>query len=143
MSRIFISYKRVDKEKVSPIIEEIKQKTGVDCWIDIDGIDGGDSIDPVIIEAINNADTLIFMLSKAFIAPYKDEKTGKIYPHRKTYPQKEVEFALKKNKRVVPLSIDGTTETDSDWLLLNFGGNDYIDWSKKEQREKIFRNINK
>lgn len=39
MHRIFISYKRVDKDKVFPIVEEIKQKKGVDCWIDLEGIE--------------------------------------------------------------------------------------------------------
>lgn len=39
MLRIFISYKRVDEDKVFPIVEEIKQKTGVDYWIDLEGIE--------------------------------------------------------------------------------------------------------
>ena len=35
MDKIFISYKRQDKDIVFPIVEEIKQKTGLDCWIDL------------------------------------------------------------------------------------------------------------
>ena len=31
MAKIFISYKRRDKDKVFPVVEEIKQKAGVDC----------------------------------------------------------------------------------------------------------------
>lgn len=38
MAKIFISYKRQDKDVVSSIVEEIRQKTGVDCWIDLEGI---------------------------------------------------------------------------------------------------------
>lgn len=143
MARIFVSYKRQDKDIVYPIVEEIKQKTGIDCWIDLEGIESGDQFQNVIIDAIDNADIVIFMLSKNFIAPYRDEITGEIDLKKQTFPEKEVMYALRHNKRLIPISIDGTTETDSDWLLLNFGGNDYIDWSKKEQREKIFRNINK
>ena len=38
MARIFVSYKRQDKDIVYPIVEEIKQNTGIDCWIDLEGI---------------------------------------------------------------------------------------------------------
>lgn len=39
MSRIFISYKRVDKEKVFKIKEQIESALGEKCWIDVDGIE--------------------------------------------------------------------------------------------------------
>ena len=42
MARIFVSYKRQDKDIVYPIVEEIKQNTGIDCWIDLEGIESGD-----------------------------------------------------------------------------------------------------
>ena len=78
MARVFISYKRQDKDLVFPIVDEIKQKTGVDCWIDLEGIESGDLFQNVIIDAIDNADIVVFMLSKNFIAPYRDEITGEI-----------------------------------------------------------------
>ena len=49
MAQIFVSYKRHDKDIVFPIVEEIKQKTGVGCWIDIES---GDQFQNVIIDAI-------------------------------------------------------------------------------------------
>ena len=42
MPQIFISYKRLDKEQVFPICEEIEHKTGVNCWIDLNGVEIGD-----------------------------------------------------------------------------------------------------
>ena len=60
MARIFISYKRQDKDIVYPIVEEIKQNTGIDCWIDMEGIESGDQFQNVIIDAIDNADIVIF-----------------------------------------------------------------------------------
>ena len=39
MSRIFISYKRVDKDKVFKIKEQIGSALGEKCWIDLDGIE--------------------------------------------------------------------------------------------------------
>ena len=67
MARIFVSYKRQDKDIVYPIVEEIKQNTGIDCWIDLEGIESGDQFQNVIIDAIDNADIVVFMLSKNFI----------------------------------------------------------------------------
>ena len=60
MAQIFVSYKRHDKDIVFPIVEEIKQKTGVGCWIDLEGIESGDQFQNVIIDAIDNADIVIF-----------------------------------------------------------------------------------
>lgn len=38
MSRIFISYKRVDKDKVFKIKDQKESALGEKCWINIDGI---------------------------------------------------------------------------------------------------------
>lgn len=39
MARIFISYKRVDKEKVVRIKDQIEVALDEKCWTDIDGIE--------------------------------------------------------------------------------------------------------
>ena len=39
MARIFISYKRVDKEKVFRIKDQIEATISEKCWIDLDGIE--------------------------------------------------------------------------------------------------------
>lgn len=141
MSRIFISYKRQDKDVVFPIVEEIKQKTGVDCWIDLEGIESGDQFQNVIIDAIDNADIVVFMLSKNFIAPYKDEITGEIDLKKQTFPEKEVMYALRHDKRLVPISIDGTTIYDCKWLEFNCSGLDCVKWFQKEENEKFLLNL--
>lgn len=143
MARIFISYKRVDKDKVFHIVEEIKRKTGIDCWIDIEGIEGGDHFHRVIIEAIDNADIVIFMLSQNFIAPYVDERTGKVDLEKQTFPEKEIMYALSENKRLIPLSIDGTSINECKWLKFHCYGLDCIDWGKEIEREKLLSNIQK
>lgn len=141
MSKIFISYKRQDKDIVFPIVEEIKQKTGVDCWIDLEGIESGDQFQNVIIDTIDNADIVIFMLSKNFIAPFKDEKTGKIDLKKQTFPEKEVMYALRHNKRLIPISIDGTTVYDCKWLDFNCSGLNCIDWVITEEKDKFLKNL--
>ena len=141
MHRIFISYKRVDKEIVYPIVEEIKHKTGVNCWIDLEGIESGDQFQNVIIDAIDNSDIVIFMLSKNFIAPYRNEITGEIDLKKQTFPEKEVMYALHHNKRLIPISIDGTTVHDCKWLEFNCSGLDCINWVVKEQQSKLLNNL--
>lgn len=141
MHRIFISYKRVDKEIVYPIVEEIKHKTGVNCWIDLEGIESGDQFQNVIIDAIDNSDIVIFMLSKNFIAPYRNEITGEIDLKKQTFPEKEVMYALRHKKRLIPISIDGTTVYDCKWLEFNCSGLDCINWVVKEQQSKLLNNL--
>lgn len=141
MSHIFISYKRQDKDVVFPIVEDIKKKTGVDCWIDLEGIESGDQFQNVIIDAIDNADIVIFMLSKNFIAPYRDEISGEIDLKKQTFPEKEVMYALRHNKRLIPISIDGTTVYDCKWLEFNCSGLDCINWGVKELQSKLLNNL--
>lgn len=38
MAKIFISYKRVDIDKVLKIKDQIESALGEKCWIDIDGV---------------------------------------------------------------------------------------------------------
>lgn len=141
MPKIFISYKRQDKDIVFPVVDLIKQKTGVDCWIDMEGIESGDQFQNVIIDAIDNADIVVFMLSKNFIAPYRDEITGEIDLKKQTFPEKEVMYALRHNKRLIPISIDGTTVYDCKWLEFNCSGLDCISWGVEEQKSKLLNNL--
>lgn len=141
MKRVFISYKRQDKDIVFSIVDEIKQVTGVDCWIDLEGIESGDQFQNVIIDAIDNSDIVIFMLSKNFIAPYIDDLTGNVDLKRQTFPEKEVMYALRHNKRLIPISIDGTTVYDCKWLEFNCSGLDCITWREVDQKQKLLNNL--
>lgn len=141
MAQIFVSYKRHDKDIVFPIVENIKRNTGVDCWIDVEGIESGDQFQNVIIDAIDNSDIVIFMLSKNFIAPYVDETTGEVDLKKQTFPEKEVMYALRHGKRLVPISIDGTSVYDCKWLEFNCSGLDYVTWNDIAQRNKLMTNL--
>ena len=141
--KIFISYKRIDKEKVLPIVEEINQRTGASCWIDLEGIESGDQFERVIIRAIKECEILVFMMTSNSIAPLMDPKTGQPDYSTPSWTEREVKFALDRKKRVIPLSIDGTMVSDCDWLAFNCSGIDSIDYSNKDQREKFFRNLSK
>lgn len=141
MAKVFISYKRQDKNIVFPIVDEIRRQTGVDCWIDIEGIESGEQFQKVIINEIDRVDTVIIMLSQNFIAPYKDEKTGKIDLKKQTFPEKEVMYALRHGKRLIPISIDGTTVYDCKWLEFHCGDLDCINWGQEDQQRKLLNNL--
>ena len=65
MERIFISYKRDDKEKVFPIKDYIEKNVGETCWIDLDGIESDAQFKSVIRRAVNNAVIFLFIYSNA------------------------------------------------------------------------------
>lgn len=141
MAKIFISYKRKDLELVSSIVKQIKTATGIDCWLDLEGIESGAQFQKVIIAAIDSADIVVCMLSQNFIAPYIDERTGETSNMYQTFPEKEVMYALGHHKRLVPISIDGTKVCDCNWLEFNCSGLNTIDWNKLEQRDRLFRDL--
>lgn len=141
MAKVFISYKRQDKDVVFPIVEDIKLSTGIDCWIDLEGIESGDQFQNVIIDAIDCSDIVVFMLSKNFVAPYRDDISGIIDLKKQTFPEKEVMYALRHGKRLVPISIDGTTVYDCKWLEFNCSGLDCVSWAEEEQRNKLIKNL--
>ncbi|MBR5716792.1 MAG: SEL1-like repeat protein [Bacteroidales bacterium] len=140
---IFISYKRIDKDIVLPIVEAIKERTGANCWIDLEGIESGDQFERVIIRAIKNCEILVFMMTSNSIAPMLDPKTGQPDYNTPSWTEREVKFALDRKKRIIPLSIDGTMVTDCDWLAFNCSGIDCINYNDSDQREKFFRNLSK
>ena len=104
MARIFISYKRADKEKVFKIKDQIESALGEKCWIDIDGIESDAQFKNVIISAINDCEIVLFMYSKTH---------SKIVDFEKDWTLRELNFASKKNKRIVFINLDGSTLTDS------------------------------
>lgn len=122
--KIFISYKREDKEIVFPIVKKIREIQGIDCRIDLEGIESGDQFENVIIHSIKRCDIVIFMMSKQSIAPYVDENSQ--IRSVQTWTEKEVKYAINMGKRVIPVSLDGTSVKDCDWLNFNCSGLDMI-----------------
>ena len=100
---IFISYKRVDKDKVFPIKDFIERNTGYNCWIDLDGIESDAQFADIIIKAINNAEVFLFMYSNTH---------SKIENFEEDWTVREINFAQKKKKRIVFVNLDNAPLTD-------------------------------
>ena len=107
---IFISYKRLDKDKVFPIKDFIERNTGYNCWIDLDGIESDAQFADIIIKAINNAKVFLFMYSKTH---------SKIENFEEDWTVREITFAQMKKKRIVFVNLDNTPLTDRFYFMFS------------------------
>ncbi len=129
---IFISYKREDQEKVFELKERIEKATGLQCWIDLDGIESDSQFANVIIKAINNAQVFLFMYSHSH---------AEIEDLDRDWTVREINFAQKKMKRIVFINIDNSPLTD--WFELMFGIKQQVDASSDIVMQKLCKDIMK
>ena len=130
MSRIFISYKRVDKEKVFKIKDQIESALGEKCWIDLDGIESDAQFKNIIIKAIKNCEVFLFMYSQTHSI---------INDFAKDWTMRELNFAEKKEKRIVFINIDGTPLTDE--FEFDFGTKQQIDARSNDAVCRLLRDL--
>lgn len=130
MFRIFISYKRIDKDKVFKIKHQIECVLGEECWIDLDGIESDAQFKNVIIKAINECEVVLFMYSKAH---------SKIVDYEKDWTVRELNFAAYKNKRIVFLNIDGSPLTDE--FVFDYGTKQQINADSISEMNKLTKDI--
>ena len=127
--RIFISYKRVDKERVFAIKNGIEQATGEKCWIDLDGIESDAQFDHVIINAINRCDVFLFMYSTV----HANIDTTNDWTIR------EINFAKAKGKRIVFINLDNAPLID--WFLLYYANYQQIDATDAEKLKYLYKDL--
>ena len=121
MPRIFISYKRADKEKVFAIKDKIEAATGEKCWIDLNGIESDAQFANVIIKAIDEAEIFLFMYSK---------KHSKIKDYEKDWTVREISYAQAEGKRIIFVNIDKTPLTK--WFKFMFSSKQQVDATSSE-----------
>ena len=114
--KIFISYKRVDKQRVFELKRQIEENTGHKCWIDIDGIESDAQFVSVIMRAIKECELFLFMYSK---------EHSKITDYEQDWTVREIMFARKKKKRIVFVNLDGTELAD--WFEFMFVDKQQVD----------------
>ena len=129
---IFISYKRVDKDRVFRLKAQIDKSVGVESWIDLDGIESDAQFANVIIRAINQCEVFLFMYSS---------RHSEIEDYNNDWTIKEINFASAKKKRIVFVNIDGTPL--SDWFLLMFGTKQHVDGTSEEAVRRLCRDLSK
>lgn len=129
MEQIFISYKRIDKDKVFPIVARIEKELGCKCWMDLDGIKSSAQFASVICRAIDAAEVVLFMHSSAHLNI--DFETD--------WTVKELNYAQIKKKRVILVKLD-TSQLDNIFLL-EYGSKNNIDSFDPDQFKKLLTDL--
>lgn len=129
MARIFVSYKRKDKEKVFKIVRQIEEATTVKCWIDLDGIESSSQFVPVICKAIDNAEVVLFMYSSVHRSV--DFETD--------WTIKELNYAMSNKKRIVLVNLDSSPLFSV--FLMQFGTSNNIDSNDPLQMNRLFTDL--
>lgn len=130
MARIFISYKRKDKDKVFRIKEKIESVLGEKCWIDLDGIESDAQFKNVIINAINNCEVVLFMYSQCH---------AMIEDYERDWTVRELNFAQRKGKRIVFVNIDKSQLTDA--FEFDYGTKQQVDGTSEESINKLIKDL--
>lgn len=129
MAQIFVSYKRVDKNKVFPIVEKIESELGCKCWVDIDGIESSVQFGSVICSAIDKSDVVLFMHSSVHLKI--DFETD--------WTVKELTYAQMKKKRVVLVKLDDAPLDNI--FLMEYGSKNNIDSQDPTQFNKLLNDL--
>ena len=128
--RIFISYKRVDKERVFVIKDGIKKATGEDCWIDLDGIESNAQFVAKIVSAIDECDVFLFMRSK---------EHNNITNLETDWTIREVNYALEEHKNIVIVNLDKTPMPK--WFKFMFPNKQEIDATDPEKIDRLYKDL--
>ena len=91
---IFVSYASVDRDRVLQIVETIRY-AGVEVWVDLEGIGGGENYGFEIVEAIKGCWQFVLMCTPAALASRN--------------VRQEIQIAWNHNRPYLPLLIEPTT----------------------------------
>lgn len=129
--RIFISYKRVNKEPVFALIDRIERELGVKCWVDLDGIETSAQFASKICSAIDRAEVVLFMHSSAHLGIDYDND----------WTIRELNYAHDENKHVVLVKIDDAPLKNIFKLI--YGTRNNIDSRNPDQWNILMRDLRK
>lgn len=125
---IFISYSRKDLEAVKAIKDEIEKATGVECWMDLEGIESNNpNFVKAIVAGIVECQVFIFMLSK--------------YSQTSNYALGEIDLAKNESKEIVFVNIDNCTLTRE--FRLVYGRSNILRWNNQSEHNKLLRDLSR
>ena len=128
-ARIFISYKRKNKDQVFSIVNKIKTQLGVKCWVDLDGIESSAQFASKICKAIDTAEVVLFMHSSVHLDIDFEED----------WTIKELNYAHAKKKRVVLVKLDNAPLDNI--FLMEYGSKNNIDSKDETQFQKLLKDL--
>ena len=128
-TRIFISYKRKNKDLVFSIVKKIETQLGVKCWVDLDGIESSAQFASKICKAIDTAEVVLFMHSSVHLDIDFEED----------WTIKELIYAHAKKKRVVLVKLDNAPLDNI--FLMEYGSKNNIDSQDETQFQKLLKDL--
>lgn len=130
MARIFISYKHVDKDAVLEVKNRIEKAIGEKCWMDMDGTEDDPICIQAAIEALDEADIMLFMYSTAHatIEDYENDRTIN-----------EVKYAKQKSKRIIFIKLDDTPKVF--WFIKTFDLWRQVNIKSHQAMNKLFDDL--
>ena len=128
-ARIFISYKRKNKDQVFSIVNKIETQLGVKCWVDLDGIESSAQFASKICKAIDTAEVVLFMHSSVHLDIDFEED----------WTIKELNYAHAKKKRVVLVKLDNAPLDNI--FLMEYGSKNNIDSLDETQFQKLLKDL--
>ena len=127
MARIFISYKRADKNIVFPIKDKIEKALGERCWIDTKGVESDAQFVEDIMKAIDEAEIVLFMYSHHHMQ-IKNYKTD--------WTIREINYAQECKKHIVFVCLDNTPLIS--WFSFMFPNQQLIDATSQEAMDQLY-----
>ena len=128
-ARIFISYKRKNKDQVFSIVKKIETQLGVKCWVDLDGIESSAQFASKICKAIDMAEVVLFMHSSVHLN----------IDFEQDWTIKELNYAHAKKKRVVLVKLDNAPLDNI--FLMEYGSKNNIDSQDETQFQKLLKDL--
>lgn len=113
--QVFVSYSRMDQEKAFEILETL-ESWGLKVWIDKNGIFSSNNYKTMIEDAIENTKAVVFLSSEN--------------SNKSEYVRKEIGYAVKLKKPIIPIMLDQTPFGEG--LRLDLSDVDQVDYSNYE-----------
>jgi hypothetical protein len=125
MPRVAISYRRTDSAMAGRISDQLKAHYGKDnVFIDIENIPYGIDFREHIRVALLQSDILVALIGANWLGSDED---GRVRMQEETDPVRvEIETALERKMRIIPVRIDGAKMPGSSELPTSFGNFAYL-----------------
>jgi len=117
MTQVFLSYTDEDRAMMETIRTRLRRE-GITVWTNTTDIQTGEEFEEAIKRGIEQADTVIYLLSPDSLKSY--------------FARQELEYALSLNKRIIPVLVRETLSTAIPSSLQNLHYIDVTDNIKKE-----------
>jgi serine/threonine protein kinase len=108
-SKIFISYRRNDSKVAATwLFEKVSEKFGTNAvFMDNGSIEAGDLWNEKIIKKLEEAEIVLVIIGKDWLTKDTDEFGRRRIDNENDWVRKEIETAIKDNKTILPILIDG------------------------------------